>query len=60
LIDIYGNDRIAFGAAKATSVMAYDPQGKSLGKVEFTSPKQGWYEFKPVPGGRRYACLTTP
>jgi hypothetical protein len=60
LIDIYGNDRIAFRATKAISVMAYDPEGKSLGKVEFTSPKPGWYEFKPVPGGRRYVCLTTP
>jgi hypothetical protein len=60
LIDIYGNDRIAFRAAKATSVLAYDPAGKSLGKVEFTSPKQGWYEFKPLPGGRRYVCVITP
>ena len=25
LIDIYGNDRIAFRAGKAISVMAYDP-----------------------------------
>jgi hypothetical protein len=60
LIDIYGNDRIAFSAAKATSVMAYDPTGKSLGKVEFISSKPGWYEFKPVPGGRRYVCVITP
>ena len=58
LIDIYGNDRIAFRAAKAISVMAYDPEGKSLGKVEFTSPQPGWYEFKPVAGGRRYVCAT--
>jgi hypothetical protein len=60
LIDIYGNDRIAFRAGKVYSLMAYDPQGKSLGKVEFKSPKQGWYEFKPIPGGRRYVCLATP
>jgi hypothetical protein len=60
LIDICGNDRIAFRAAKAMSVMAYDPQGKSLGKVEFTSPLPGWFEFKPVAGGRRYVCATTP
>jgi hypothetical protein len=60
LIDIYGNNRIAFRAAKAISVMAYDPDGKSLGKVEFTSPQPGWYDFKPVPGGRRYVCATAP
>jgi hypothetical protein len=60
LIDIYGNDRIAFRAANAASVIAYDPQGKSLGKVEFTSPQPGWYEFKPVANGRRYVCATAP
>ncbi len=60
LIDIYGNDRITFRAAKAISVMAFDPQGQSLGKVEFTSPHPGWYEFKPVARGRRYVCATAP
>jgi hypothetical protein len=60
LIDIYGNDRIAFRATKAMSVMAYDPQGKCLGKVEFTSPQPGWYEFKPLAGGRRYVCAVVP
>ncbi len=60
LIDIYGNDRIAFRAPKVSSVMAYDPEGKNLGKVDFTSPKPGWYEFKPVAGGRRYVCATAP
>jgi hypothetical protein len=60
LIDIYGNDRIAFRAPKAISLMAYDPAGKNLGKVEFTSPRPGWYEFKPIAGGRRYVCANTP
>jgi hypothetical protein len=59
-IDIYGNQRIAFRATKAMSVMAYDPQGKCLGKVEFTSPQPGWYEFKPLAGGRRYVCAVVP
>jgi hypothetical protein len=59
LIDIYGNDRIAFRATKAMSLMAYEPQGKSLGNVEFTSPHPGWYEFKPVARGRRYVCVIT-
>ena len=32
LIDIYGNDRIAFRAAKAISVMAYDPRRQEPGQ----------------------------
>jgi hypothetical protein len=56
LIDIYGNQRIAFRASNATLLIAYDAAGKNLGKVELTSPKQGWYEFKPIPEGRRYLC----
>lgn len=34
--------------------MAYDPEGRSLGKIELTSPRSGWYEFKPVSGARLY------
>jgi hypothetical protein len=56
LIDIYGNQRIAFRASSAMSMIAYDAEGKNLGKVELTTPRQGWYEFKPVAGGRRYVC----
>jgi hypothetical protein len=59
-IDIYGNERIAFRASTATSVIAYDAEGKSLGEVELASPRQGWYEFKPIAGGRRYVCATSP
>jgi hypothetical protein len=58
LIDIYGNDRIAFQAKTGGVLMVYDPEGASLGKVELTSPHAGWFEFKPVAGGRRY--LFTP
>ncbi|MCC6858846.1 MAG: hypothetical protein IT158_09800 [Bryobacterales bacterium] len=54
LIDIYGNSRIAFQAGPNGQLIAYDPEGKSLGRVEVTSPKNGWREFKPVPGGRMY------
>jgi hypothetical protein len=60
LIDIYGNDHIAFRAPKIESLMAYDPHGKSLGNVEFTSTQPGWYEFKLVGAGRRYVCTTAP
>ena len=56
LIDIYGNPRIAFRASSAASMIAYGADGESLGKVELTSTKPGWYEFKPVAGGRRYVC----
>jgi hypothetical protein len=54
LIDMYGNDRIAFQAKTAGVLMAYDPEGRSLGKIELTSPRSGWYEFKPVSGARLY------
>jgi len=48
------NDRIAFQAKTAGVLMAYDPEGRSLGKIELTSPRSGWYEFKPVSGARLY------
>lgn len=54
LIDIYGNDRIAFQAKGAGVLMAYDPQGASLGKVDLTPSASGWWQFKPLPKGRRY------
>jgi hypothetical protein len=56
LIDICSNQRIDFRASSATALIAYDAEGKSLGKVELTAPRPGWYEFKPVAGGRRYVC----
>ena len=58
LIDIDGNQRIDFRASSATSVIAYDAEGKSLGKVDLTAPRPGWYEFKPLAEGRRYVCTT--
>jgi hypothetical protein len=54
LIDIYGNDRIAFEAKAPGAVIAYDPEGKNLGKVDVKSIRSGWYEFKPLPNGRKY------
>jgi hypothetical protein len=56
LIDIYGNQRIDFRASRPTLMIAYDAEGKSLGKVDLTKHKKGWFEFKPVAGGRRYEC----
>ena len=55
-IDIYGNQRIDFRASSATSMIAYDAEGKSLGKVELAPSRPGWYEFKPAGAGRRYVC----
>ncbi len=54
LIDIYGNDRIAFQSAAGGSLAAFDPDGKALGAVELTSPEASWREFKPVTGARSY------
>jgi len=54
LIDLYGNDRIALQAKNGGTLMAYDPDGKSLGKVATSSPRAGWIEFKPAPGARSY------
>jgi hypothetical protein len=54
LIDIYGNDRIALRAPADGVLMAYGPQGESLGKVDLGAPSDGWRSFRPVHGGRRY------
>jgi hypothetical protein len=54
LIDIYGNDRVAFQAKAGGTLMAYDADGQSLGGAAVTSPEAGWIEFKPVEKGRRY------
>jgi len=54
LIDIYGNGRLAFRTAAEGTLLAYDPEGAMLGRVETTSPRSGWREFKPVKSGRTY------
>jgi hypothetical protein len=54
LIEIYGNDRIAFRSIAAGSLTAYDPEGKAVGTIELSSPDAGWFEFKPMPGARSY------
>jgi hypothetical protein len=53
LIDIYGNDRIAFRAEHAGTLTARDPDGKTLGRVEVKA-SAGWYEFRPAAGARSY------
>ncbi|MCW5980755.1 MAG: hypothetical protein KIT09_21925 [Bryobacteraceae bacterium] len=59
LIDIYGNDRIGFEASGPGQILAYDAEGKSLGKVDVKSPRAGWYEFSPVANGRMYVFGAT-
>jgi hypothetical protein len=54
LIDLYGNQRIAFQAARDGVLTAYDADGNSLGAVEVTSAKPLWREFTPVAKGRKY------
>ena len=54
LIDIYGNDRIAFQAKGPGVLIGYDPEGAVLGKVELTKDGDGWWAFQALPKGRRY------
>ena len=54
LIDIYGNNRIAFRAGGPGILVAYDPQGRTLGQVTTSSPLPGWRVFDPVAGARSY------
>ncbi len=54
LIDLDGNKRIDFRASSGGVLMAYAPNGKSLGEVKLSSPRAGWEEFKPLPEGRKY------
>jgi hypothetical protein len=58
LIDIYGNDRIAFSASGAGKLTAYDWEGNNLGEVAVTATRSGWFEFAPVAGGRMYLFAT--
>jgi hypothetical protein len=59
LIDIYGNDRIAFETKAATGqLLAYDEDDRSLGRVQSSAPRSGWIEFRPIPKGRRYVFAT--
>jgi len=53
LIDIYGNERIAFRTDRAGALTAYDPDGRPLGRVE-TTASEGWREFRPLAGARSY------
>ena len=54
MIDMYGNNRIAFCAQDEGLLMAYDWEGKSLGKVALKPMQSGWLEFETVEGGRTY------
>ena len=54
LTDVYGNDRIGFAAPSGGALLAYDADGKSLGRVNIRSPRPGWVEFGPAPGARTY------
>jgi hypothetical protein len=53
LIDVYGNDRIAFRAEDAGALTARDADGKTLGPVAVKA-SAGWYEFRPIAGARSY------
>jgi len=53
LIDIYGNDQIAFRTSGPGRLVAYDWEGEFLGEVK-GSLSEGWYQFRPISGGRMY------
>jgi len=59
LIDIYGNDRIAFQSKAKGVLLAYDPEGKSLGRVELATPRDRWQQFKTLSGARSYVFAPT-
>ncbi len=55
LIDIYGNNIIRFKAsAKSGHMTAYDEEGNFLDEVSLKQVSDGWYEFRPLPQGRKY------
>jgi hypothetical protein len=54
LIDIYGNDRLAFQAPGSGKLIAYDSEGKNLGEVSLKSLRTGWLVFDTVKGARSY------
>ncbi len=54
LIDIYGNERLAFRAPGPGKLLAYDWEDKPLGEVPLTARSGGWQEFQPLPDGRKY------
>lgn len=60
LTDLYGNERLGFAAPARGTLIAYDPDGKSLGPVATTSPKEGWVEFQTLSGARRYVYAPKP
>jgi len=54
IIDLYGNDRLAFAAPGMGKLLAFDAADKPLGEVSLASPGAGWKEFTPVSAARRY------
>jgi hypothetical protein len=52
LIDLYGNDRIRFAAMPGSTLMAYDADGRSLGKVgcNFAELRMGGIGLLREPG----------
>jgi hypothetical protein len=59
IIDLYGNGRLAFAATGPGKLLAFSAEDKPLGEVILASPRAGWKEFKPVPGGRKYVYVPT-
>ncbi|HVN78473.1 MAG TPA: hypothetical protein VMW38_05700 [Terriglobia bacterium] len=54
LIDLIGNDRIAFSTPGSGVLVSYNPEDRELGRVELNPFRGGWYVFRPGTGARRY------
>jgi hypothetical protein len=59
LIDLYGNDRIAFQAMGPGRLIAYDWEENNLGEIQTTSTQGDWFEFRPLSGARKYVFAKT-
>jgi hypothetical protein len=59
IIDLYGNARIGFAGGDGV-LLAYDAEQKPLGRIEITSPRDGWREFNTMAAGRTYIFAPAP
>lgn len=58
IIDIHGNDWIGLSVSTPGTCVAYDPEGKYLGRTEVRLAQDGMAWFRAIPNARRY--LFTP
>ncbi len=54
LIDMVGNDRIAFSTPSSGVLVSYDSDDREQGRVKLNPFHSGWYVFRPANGARKY------